>query len=145
MGKCAVPADLDDFAGIHHPDTVAGLGDDAEIVGHEQHAHTGVPPQTQNELQDLILNRHVESRGWFVRDQKFRTAGKRDGDQDALTHAAAELVRIGFEPSAGDVTPTCQKIDRRARACWRQARWRRSTSAICVPMGMVGLREVIGS
>jgi len=49
----------------------------------------------------LGLHRNVESAGGVVGDHQLGRAGKRDGDHDALRHAAAQLVWKGAEPPLG--------------------------------------------
>ena len=66
---------LGDAPGIHHRDPVAGLGDDAEIMGDEQHAHREFLPEPQNELQDLILDSDIERRRRLVGNQEPRPPG----------------------------------------------------------------------
>ena len=46
------------------------------------------------QVEDVLLNGHVERRRRLVGDQKIRLAGKRRGDHDALLHSAGELMRI---------------------------------------------------
>ena len=145
---CRGCAGLDDLAGVHHGDPVAGLRDDAQVVGDQQHAHAGFGAQLQDQLQDLVLHRDVERGGRLVGDQQARPAGQRDGDQHALAHAAAERVRIvddGAAPGAGR-RPRPASRSPRSRACARlRPRCRCSPSAIWAPIRIVGLSEVIGS
>src|SRR6185312_14876982 len=47
---------------------------------------------------DLRLHRDVERGGRLVGDDQRRIGGERERDDDALAHAAGELVRIGGEP-----------------------------------------------
>src|SRR5215218_1222752 len=92
---------LDLAAGIHHHDAIGGLGDDAEVVGDEQHGHAAVALQALEQRQHLRLHRDVECGGRLVGDQHRGAAGDRHGDHHALAHAAGELVRIGVEPATG--------------------------------------------
>ena len=57
--------------------------------------------QLQDELQDLVLDGHVERRRRLVGEQQLRLARQRDRDHHALAHAAGELVRIVVEPARG--------------------------------------------
>ena len=50
--------------------------------------------QIVHELQDLRLDRNVQSRGRLVRDEQLRLAGQCHGDHDTLTHTAGQLMRI---------------------------------------------------
>ena len=82
-------------AAVHHGDALAGLGNDAEVVRHEQDRHVEITTALLNQLENLRLRRHVERRRRFVGDQESRTGGDRDGDHDALAHAAGEFVGEG--------------------------------------------------
>ena len=88
-------AELDDLAGVHHRHLVADPPHHAEIVADEQQADGFAPAQRSQQVENLGLHRHVQSRGRLVQDQQRRLAGKGGGDQGTLLHAAAELVRIG--------------------------------------------------
>ena len=92
---------LDDAAGIHHRDLVGAAGDDAEIVGDEDHRHVPAALLARQQVEDLRLDRDVERRGRLVGDQELRLAGQRDRDRHALPHAAGELVRILRQPLLG--------------------------------------------
>ena len=70
------------------------LGDDAEVVGDQDHRHPALAAQVVEQLQDLRLDRHVERGRRLVGDQQLGLAGERDRDHHALAHAAGELVRV---------------------------------------------------
>ena len=70
------------------------VGRDAEVVGHEQNGRAVFAAQLVDQIEDALLHRHVEGAGGFVGDDQRRPQGDRDGDQDALAHAAGQLVRI---------------------------------------------------
>ena len=77
-------ADLDDPPRIHHRHPVAGPGDDAEIMGDEDDAHGELVAQVEDQLEDLVLDRHVERRGRLVGEEQLGVAGERDGDHHPL-------------------------------------------------------------
>ena len=79
---------LDDAAGIHHRDLVGAAGDDAEIVGDQDHRHVAALLLARQQVEDLRLHGDVERRRRLVGDQELGLAGKRDGDGHALAHAA---------------------------------------------------------
>ena len=85
---------LDDLPAVHDGDAVAHLGDHAEVVADEHHAHPGVALQLEQQAQDLVLDDHVERGRRLVGEQDARARRDRDGDQHALPHPAAELVRV---------------------------------------------------
>ena len=74
---------------------VAGLGDDPEVVRDEHGRHAGLLAQASQQREDLRLRRHVERRRRLVCEQQTGPSRGRDGEHHALTHAAAQLMRIG--------------------------------------------------
>ena len=94
-------ADLDDPAGVHHGDAVAGLGDHAHVVGDQHDRRAVLLAQALEQRNDLRLDRDVERRRRLVGDDQLRLAGEREGDHDALAHAARELVRVLVEALLG--------------------------------------------
>ena len=92
---------LDHAAGIHHRDLVGAAGDDAEIVGDQDHRHVPAALLARQQIENLRLDRDVERGGRLVRDQQFRFAGQRDRNRHPLPHAAGELMRILLQPLLG--------------------------------------------
>ena len=93
---------LDDLAGVHDGDAVAHLADHAQVVADEDHAHPEIALELEQEAQDLILDEDVQRRRRLVGQQHLRPRRDRHSDQDALAHAAAELVRVVAHPPLGD-------------------------------------------
>ena len=85
---------LDDLAGVHHGDPVAHPGDDAEVVGDQQHGDVEALLQVGEELEDLRLDRHVERGRRLVGDEQLGFACQGHGDEDALAHPARHLERV---------------------------------------------------
>ena len=101
-----------------------------------------------HQFQDLRLDRDVQRGGRLVGDDQLGLAGQRDGDHDALAHAAGKLVRILLQPARriGDADQA-QQLDRAlvrrgAIACRDAAP---AVSVICRPIVSTGFSEVIGS
>ena len=96
---------LDDAAAIHDGDAVGDLGDDAEIVGDQDHRRAGLGLAPRQHGKHLRLHGDVEGGRRFVGDDQLRPPGHRHGDDRALAHAAGELVRIlpGASGRVGDV------------------------------------------
>ena len=63
-------AALDDAAGVHDGDFIAGFGNDAEVVGDEDDAHVQFLLQREEEFEDLGLDGDVESGGGLVGDEQ---------------------------------------------------------------------------
>ena len=92
---------LDHAAGIHDRDFVGTAGDDAEVVGDEDHRHVAAALLPRQQIEDLRLDRHVERGGRLVGDQEFRFARQRDRNRHPLPHPAGELMRILRQPLLG--------------------------------------------
>src|SRR6202045_4952388 len=60
---------FDDAARIHHVDTVAEPGDEAEIMGNPEHRRTEIFGHRANEFDDLRLDGDVQRRRCLVGDQ----------------------------------------------------------------------------
>ena len=91
--------ELNELAGVHHPDAVAQTGDDAEVVGHEQQAHPLFAPEVVEQAQDLGLDDDVERGRGLVGQQQGRACRERHRDVDPLAHPAAKLVGVGGRAS----------------------------------------------
>ena len=66
---------LDDLSRVHHQHPVRHLRHQADIVGNQDHRHPQILLQFLQELHDLRLDGHVQSRRRLVRDQKPGPAG----------------------------------------------------------------------
>ncbi len=91
---------LHHLAGVHDPDAVAHLGDDGEVVADEEDRGAQLLSQRGDEIEHLGLDGGVERRRGLVEDEERRVGGERHGDDDALQHAAGELVGVGAKDSA---------------------------------------------
>jgi len=85
---------FDDLSRVHHSNAVAHPGDDPEIMGYEDHAHSCFTLHVLQQTQVLRLDCHVQRGRGFVGDQERRMSRKRDGARDSLSHAPAQRVRI---------------------------------------------------
>ena len=94
-------AGLDDAAVLHHRHAIAQVGDDPEVVRDDQHAHVRSLLQLAEQVEDLGLHGDVEGGRRLVGDDQVGVAGHRSGDEDALRHAAGDLVRVGAECPCG--------------------------------------------
>jgi hypothetical protein len=63
---------LDDPSGVHHGDAVDETGDDPEVVCHPHDCHPGLGVELLDELEDLLLDRHIERRRRLIRDEHAR-------------------------------------------------------------------------
>jgi hypothetical protein len=88
------PALLDDPAGVHDGDPVGEAGDDPQVVGDQEKAHVEPSPETDEQFEDLRLDRDVESGCGFIRDQQRGLARQRGREHRTLAHPARELMRV---------------------------------------------------
>src|SRR5581483_11742339 len=65
-------AGLDDLPGVHHRDPPAGLRDHREVVRDEDDAEAELLAERPEELEDLVLDRHVERRRRLVAEDELR-------------------------------------------------------------------------
>ena len=85
---------LHDFALINDDDFIGHVGDDAEVMGDQQHGHVELGLQLAKQLQNLGLYGDIESRGRFIGDDQRRPADQCHGDDGALAEAPRQLERI---------------------------------------------------
>ncbi len=106
---------LDDLAGVHQRHLVRHLRDDAQVVRDQQHRHAALDLKIAQQVEDLLLDRHVERRGRLVGDDQVRLGGQRDGDHHPLLLPAGELERVVVDAPCrlGDADPR-QPLDRLA-------------------------------
>ena len=81
-------ADLNDPAEIHHRHPVAQVPYHREVVPDKQVGQSELRLQFGQQVDDLRLDRHVERRDRFIRDDQCRAGGQ----CDALTLSARKLV-----------------------------------------------------
>ncbi|MCY1310312.1 hypothetical protein D9M70_604900 [compost metagenome] len=104
---------FDDPAVLHHCHPVTEIGDDAEIVCHDQHCHAGIALDVAQQIENFRLHRDVQRRGRLVGNQEIGITRDRTGDQHPLRHAAGDLVGIGIEnPLRLGQTDALEKIER---------------------------------
>ena len=76
--------ELDDAAEVHDRDPVADVLHDGKIVGDEQIREFEFLLQVYQEVDDLRLDRDVESRNGFIADDETGIESERPRDGDAL-------------------------------------------------------------
>ena len=94
-------ATLHDVALEHHRDVVGHVRHHAHVVRDEQDAGVELVLEGTKEVEDLGLHRDVEGRGGLVGDDHLGVTGQRHRDDDALTHAAREFVRVLLDAALG--------------------------------------------
>jgi len=92
---------LGDAPRVHDGDAVADPGDDAEVVGDEDHGEVVPALELLEEGEVLRLDGQVEAGRGLVRDEEARRRRDGHGAHHALAHPARELMREGTEPLHG--------------------------------------------
>ena len=80
--------DFDEFAQIHHPDTVGNVGDDGEIMRDEEIGKIELFLELLEQIEHLSLDGDIQGRNRFVADDEFGIERQRAGNADALPLAA---------------------------------------------------------
>ena len=93
-----VRTDFHNFSAIHDGNAVAQTGDDTQIMGNHDDGGTKLFLHFLNQLQYLRLDGHVQRRCRFIGNDQLRIAGQRHRDDDTLTHAAGEFMRVLIHP-----------------------------------------------
>ena len=106
---------LDDLAVVHAGDAV-GVGEDAVVVGDDDHGAVRRAGDVAEEFEHDLAVLGIERGGGFVADDERRFVDQRAGDGDALLLAAGEFVRA-FLPALAEA----DRIERGARAFERLA------------------------
>lgn len=85
---------FDNAAQIHDQHSVGEMLDDAKVVTDEQISQIKLAPEIHEQVQNLGLDRYVESGDGLITNKKIRLHGERPCDADALPLTAGELMRI---------------------------------------------------
>src|SRR6266545_4102321 len=88
---------LHELAAVHDRDPVAHRPDHREVVRDEEIGEVELPLEVLQEVEDLRLDRDVESRHGLVADDQPGIEGECTRDADALALAAGELVRVAVD------------------------------------------------
>lgn len=83
---------LNHLACIHDRDRVRYLSYEGEVMAYEDHSEAELLLELVQEVDHLLLHGHVKGGGWLICDDDLRIAGKRHGDEHALTLSSRELV-----------------------------------------------------
>ena len=89
--KAGAIRNFDNLPGVHDSDPIRSLGDDAQVMRNEQHAHVPLALLLPQQLEHLGLNSDVQCGRWLVSDQKIRFPRQRNRNHDSLFHAPGQL------------------------------------------------------
>ena len=92
---------FDDFAAVHHDDTVGEFCNEPEIVSDQNQPRTGAVLDLFEDLDDLSLNGDIKGRCGFVGDDQGRVVRNCHGDHGSLPHATRILVGVLVESGLG--------------------------------------------
>ena len=82
------PAFLDNAAGIHHGNTISQPRDDGEIMRNPDQSCACLGTELLHFSENLRLDRHIKRSRGFIRNQQRRAHQERNGNRNALAHAA---------------------------------------------------------
>jgi len=83
-----------DLALVDDHDLVGQIGDDAEIMGDQQHRQAELLAQILDQFQNLRLHRNVQRRRRFIGDDEAGPAHQCHGDHRPLPEPARKLKRV---------------------------------------------------
>jgi hypothetical protein len=92
---------LHHLAGVDDRHLLAKLTDDLEIVTDQEQGQVELAPQPIEQLQQLPLQRGIQSSGRLVGDQQRGLRGQGHRDTDPLAHAARQHVGKGLHLALG--------------------------------------------
>src|SRR6185437_10820672 len=110
-----------DAALPHYDDAMRQSPHNLEIMADEEISEIALFLKAAQKLDDLRLNRHIESRSRLIENHQLRLQRQRAGDSDTLPLPAGELVRVavhqrrieaGIEQRAGDDLAASLKAQR---------------------------------
>ena len=109
---------LDHEAVLHHRDTIADLGRNAQVMGDEDHGNPELAAQVDQQFQDLSLHRDIECGHRLVGDQHGRLQRQRPGKPDPLTLSSGKFVRkaVGRRRIQSDQREQFPRLGERGRA-----------------------------
>ena len=79
---------------IHDCDLIRNMLDHTEVMRYEDICQPFILFQIHQNIQNLSLDRHIQSRYWLVADDKPRIQGQSPRNSDSLTASAIQLMRI---------------------------------------------------
>ena len=88
-------------AGVHDHHVICRAGNNAQVVRDKHDGGTGLLLRDLQDVQDLRLDGHVEGRGGLVGNDDVGVVRNGDGNDNALAHAARELVWIRVKAVLG--------------------------------------------
>src|SRR5579863_3736949 len=94
-------ANFGDAAGVENENAISEAGEESRIVSDENHGEAEVLSESAEKLDDLLLRCWVQRRRRLISNDERWAACSGLCDENALTLAAAQLVRIGAGDASG--------------------------------------------
>ena len=100
IGMTGITEDMDcrsllgDHTSIHYVNTIGNLRNHSEIMGNVEEGHVPFSLQFSKQVEDLGLDRHIQSCRWLVGNDEVGIARKGHRNHDTLSLTAAELMGI---------------------------------------------------
>ena len=84
---------------VHHRDLIRGVGNDAHVMGDQDHTDLALICKLLDQVEHLRLNRNIQSRGRLIGDNHSRLRAQSKRDHHTLAHAAGKLVGVLVKPN----------------------------------------------
>ena len=78
---------LKELPGIHHRDCSTGLGYHRQVVRYVDNRHPRLFGDSPEELQDLVLDGHIQGGGGLIAKNDLGLCRKRNSDQNPLAQS----------------------------------------------------------
>ena len=88
---------FDNLTRVHDCHPIGNPGNNAEIVGDKDNGGINLRLDFLQHVNNLRLNSHIQRRGRFICEQNLRMVNNRNRNDNPLTLAARELMRIIFQ------------------------------------------------
>ena len=85
---------LADTSAVHNYDLIGHLRDNTQVMRNDNDGHVQFFLKVQHQLQNLCLNRNVQSGRRLICDQDRRLHNESHSNHNTLAHTAGELMRI---------------------------------------------------
>jgi hypothetical protein len=87
-------ANFDQLAKIHHPDPIADVSHNSQVMGNEQIGQLKLPLQFLKQINHLGLDGDIKRGDRFVTDDELGIEGKSSSDSDPLALAPGKFMGI---------------------------------------------------
>ena len=102
LRRCSL---FDETPRIHDAEAVSHMRVDAHVMGDEQDRRANLALNAANHTEHLLLHQDIERGRGFVGDNEIRATDRGERKRGALTHAAGQLMGVGFQHRRGKFDP----------------------------------------